>query len=59
MIISDGFVFPTLVAHPRSSGTSAHVLGPLVREQKLLTLMHALRKMTLLPRSGWKPSRQS
>ena len=49
MIISDGLVFPNLVAHPRSSGTSARVLGPLVREQKLLTLMDALRKMTLLP----------
>jgi N-acyl-D-aspartate/D-glutamate deacylase len=49
MIISDGMVFPNLVAHPRSSGTSARVLGPLVREQKLLTLMEALRKMTLMP----------
>ena len=27
MIISDGMVFPNLVAHPRSSGTSARVLG--------------------------------
>ena len=49
MIISDGLVFPNLVAHPCSSGTSARVLGPLVREQKLLTLMEALRKMTLMP----------
>ena len=49
MIISDGLVFPNLVEHPRSSGTSARVLGPLVREQKLLTLMEALRKMTLMP----------
>ena len=49
MIVSDGLVFPNLVAHPRSSGTSAHVLGRLVREQKLLSLMDALRKMTLLP----------
>jgi N-acyl-D-aspartate/D-glutamate deacylase len=49
MIVSDGLVFPNLVAHPRSSGTSAHVLGQLVRDQKLLTLMDALRKMTLMP----------
>ncbi len=49
MVVSDGLVFPNLVAHPRSSGTSAHVLGNLVREQKLLTLMEALRKMTLMP----------
>lgn len=49
MVISDGLVFPNLVAHPRSSGTAARVLGPLVREQKLLTMMEALRKMTLMP----------
>jgi dihydroorotase len=49
MIISDGLVFPNLVAHPRSSGTSARVLGRLVREQGLLPLMEALRKMTLMP----------
>jgi dihydroorotase len=49
MVISDGLVFPNLVAHPRSSGTSARVLGPLVRERKLLTLMDALRKMTIMP----------
>ena len=49
MIVSDGLVFPNLVAHPRSSGTSAHVLGRLVREQRLLPMMEALRKMTLLP----------
>jgi dihydroorotase len=49
MVISDGLVFPNLVAHPRSSGTSARVLGRLVREQKMLSMMDALRKMTLLP----------
>jgi len=35
--------------HPRSSGTYARVLGRYVREQKALTLMEALRKMTLMP----------
>jgi dihydroorotase len=49
IIVSDGLVFPNLVAHPRSSGTSARVLGRLVREDGLLTMMDALRKMTLLP----------
>jgi len=49
MVVSDGLVFPNLVAHPRSSGTSARVLGRLVREQHLLTMMEALRKMTLMP----------
>jgi N-acyl-D-aspartate/D-glutamate deacylase len=37
------------VAHPRLAGTYARVLGHYVREQELLTLMDALRKMTLLP----------
>jgi N-acyl-D-aspartate/D-glutamate deacylase len=49
MVVSDGLVFPNLVAHPRSSGTSARVLGRLVRDQGLLTMMEALRKMTLMP----------
>ena len=49
MVISDGLVFPDLVAHPRSSGTAARVLGRLVREQHLLSMMEALRKMTLMP----------
>lgn len=35
--------------HPRSSGTHARVLGRYVREQARLTLMEALRKMTLMP----------
>ena len=49
MVVSDGLVFPDLVAHPRSSGTAARVLGRLVREQHLLTLMEAIKKMTLMP----------
>jgi N-acyl-D-aspartate/D-glutamate deacylase len=35
--------------HPRSVGTFSRVLGLYVREQKVLTLMDALRRMTLLP----------
>ena len=35
--------------HPRSSGTFCRVLGRYVREKKALTLMEALRKMTLMP----------
>lgn len=44
MIASDG-----IKGHPRSSGTYARVLGRYVREAKLLTLMDALRKMTVMP----------
>lgn len=36
------------VGHPRTSGTFSKVLGHYVREEKALSLMDALRKMTLL-----------
>ncbi len=35
--------------HPRSAGTCARVLGRYVREENVLTLMDAVRKMSLLP----------
>jgi dihydroorotase len=35
--------------HPRSAGTYARVLGRYVREQKALSLMDAVRKMTIMP----------
>lgn len=44
MIASDG-----IVGHPRNAGTFSRVLGQYVREKKTLTLMEALRKMTLMP----------
>ena len=44
MIASDG-----LVSHPRNAGTFSRVLRQYVREQGSLTLMGALRKMTLMP----------
>jgi dihydroorotase len=48
MIASDGFdVHPP--SHPRAAGTSSRVLGRYVREQGALSLMDALRKMTLMP----------
>jgi N-acyl-D-aspartate/D-glutamate deacylase len=49
MVVSDGLVFPDLTGHPRGVGTSARVLARLVREKGWLTLMEALRKMTLMP----------
>jgi len=39
------------VAHPRSYGAFPRVLGRYVREEKLLTLEEAIRKMTSLPAS--------
>ncbi len=48
MIGSDGMPYSRL-AHPRTAGTFARVLGVYVRERKALTLMEALRKMTIMP----------
>ena len=46
----DEWPIPTdLIAHPRSSGTFAKVLGSYVRERKLLTLSQAINKMSLMP----------
>jgi N-acyl-D-aspartate/D-glutamate deacylase len=44
MIASDGFQ-----GHPRNAGTYTRVLAQYVREKGTLTLMDALRKMTLMP----------
>lgn len=44
MIISDGNRY-----HPREAGTHSRVLGKYVREEQALTLMEALRKMTIMP----------
>ncbi len=49
MIASDGVPFMNGRAHPRGAGTFARVLGRYVRERELLSLMDALRKMTLMP----------
>jgi dihydroorotase len=48
MIASDGRMEQG-TGHPRGAGTYARVLGHYVREEKALTLMEALQKMTLLP----------
>ena len=44
MIASDG-----AEGHPRNAGTYSRILAQYVREKKALTLMEALRKMTLMP----------
>jgi N-acyl-D-aspartate/D-glutamate deacylase len=44
MIASDG-----AAGHPRNAGTYARVLAQYVREKRTLTLMDAIRKMTLMP----------
>lgn len=49
MVSSDGGIG---MKHPRGAGTYPRVLGRYVREQKLLSLEEAVRKMTSLP--AWR-----
>ncbi len=44
MVASDG-----LKGHPRNAGTYSRILAQYVREKRSLTLMEAIRKMTLMP----------
>ena len=48
MIGSDGMPYAP-GAHPRTAGTFSRVLGRYVREQKVVSLMAALKKMTIQP----------
>ena len=48
MIASDGRILNGK-GHPRSSGTYAKVLGQYVREENIIDLMDALRRMTIEP----------
>ena len=48
IIASDGMPFSPL-AHPRTAGTFSRVLGKYVREEQVLNLADAIKKMTLLP----------
>ena len=48
MVASDGLI-EKRQGHPRGAGSFARVLGVYVREQKALSLMDAIRKMSLLP----------
>lgn len=48
-IASDGIPWITGNEHPRGAGTFARVLGRYVREERALSLMAALRKMTIMP----------
>ena len=44
----------TLADHPRAFGTFARILGKYVRDEKVLTLQEAIRKMTSLPAANLK-----
>ena len=49
MIASDGVEIVNNTGHPRGAGTFARVLGRYVREEKILPLMDAIGRMTILP----------
>ena len=48
MIASDGVPYAP-GAHPRTAGTYSRVLGKYVRKEKIMDLMTALKKMTIMP----------
>jgi dihydroorotase len=48
MIASDAY-WEGRIGHPRTTGTYSKILGRYVREANALTLMDAIRKMTLMP----------
>jgi N-acyl-D-aspartate/D-glutamate deacylase len=48
IIASDGWLINGK-GHPRAAGTYARVLARYVREQRAMSTMEALRKMTILP----------
>lgn len=49
MVGSDSILEPGDNDHPRAAGTFARTLGKYVREERVLSLMDALAKMTVLP----------
>lgn len=55
MIGSDGVPLVDGGGHPRGAGTYARVLGRYVREEKVIDLMTALRKMTLMVAQRLEP----
>jgi dihydroorotase len=62
MIASDAMRLINGEGHPRGIGTNARVLGRYVRDEKLLSLPDAIRKMTLLPArrlEAWVPQMRS
>jgi dihydroorotase len=55
MIASDGMWLDKGRAHPRTFGTYTRILGRYVREEKALSLMDALAKMSLRPAQRLEP----
>ena len=49
VIVASDAVMANGKGHPRSAATNARLLGVYVRDEKVLPLMEALRKITLMP----------
>ena len=49
MVVSDGPAYVVGRGHPRGAGSFSRTLGRYVRDRKVLSLMDALAKMTILP----------
>ena len=49
VIVASDAVMENGKGHPRSASTNARLLGVYARDEKVVTLMEALRKITLLP----------
>ena len=49
VIVASDAVMENGKGHPRSAATNARLLGAYVRDEKVLPLMEALRKITLMP----------
>jgi N-acyl-D-aspartate/D-glutamate deacylase len=49
IVASDGILEPGYNNHPRASGMCARLIGRYVRDEKLLTLIDAIARLTILP----------
>jgi len=49
MLGTDGIFFPDGQVHPRQYGSTAKILGPMVRDRKLFSLEIAVSKITSIP----------
>ena len=49
MIASDGIAYQNGKGHPRAAGTYSRILAQYVRKEKSLSLMDAIKKMSLMP----------
>jgi len=52
--MSDAEIFKDWGTHPRAYGTFARLLGKYVRDEKLITMEEAIRRLTFLPASNVK-----